>query len=405
MPRPIEKLRLTERSIANLTLADGESDRVFWDSGVAGFGIRLRAGGSRTWIYRYRIGDKQRSMLLGSAKSVPPNVARKNAALLEARVRMSEDPARDREKAKIEASSTVGALVEEYLEARKAKWRRKSYASVRRYLVEYAKPLHRLPIAEVSQRDAAVVLNNIAKGHGDVTANRARASLCAFFGWVIREGIRLPEGNVASYTEKRKETSRERVLTEVEVKRIWHAAGNDDFGTALRLLILTGQREMEIGALRWDEVHEDRILLPAHRVKNKRAHTVPLSDAAIAILNQLRDSGRAHVFGDTEAGYQGWPRAKRILDNHIAETGDPLPHWTIHDIRRSVATHMVELGVQPHIVEAVLNHVSGHRGAVAGIYNRATYDKEKRAALNLWAEHLLAVIEGRKAVVVPLRRA
>jgi len=75
MPRPIEKLRLTERSIANLTLADGESDRVFWDSGVAGFGIRLRAGGSRTWIYRYRIGDKQRSMLLGSAKSVPPNVA------------------------------------------------------------------------------------------------------------------------------------------------------------------------------------------------------------------------------------------------------------------------------------------------------------------------------------------
>jgi len=213
MPRPIEKLRLTERSIANLTLADGESDRVFWDSGVAGFGIRLRAGGSRTWIYRYRIGDKQRSMLLGSAKSVPPNVARKNAALLEARVRMSEDPARDREKAKIEASSTVGALVEEYLEARKAKWRRKSYASVRRYLVEYAKPLHRLPIAEVSQRDAAVVLNNIAKGHGDVTANRARASLCAFFGWVIREGIRLPEGNVASYTEKRKETSRERVAS------------------------------------------------------------------------------------------------------------------------------------------------------------------------------------------------
>ena len=238
-----------------------------------------------------------------------------------------------------------------------------------------------------------------------MTANRARASLCAFFGWVIREGIRLPEGNVASYTEKRKETSRERVLTEVEVKRIWHAAGNDDFGAALRLLILTGQREMEIGALRWDEVHEDRILLPAHRVKNKRAHTVPLSDAAIAILNQLRDSGRAHVFGDTEAGYQGWPRAKRILDNHIAETGGPLPHWTIHDIRRSVATHMVELGVQPHIVEAVLNHVSGHRGGVAGIYNRATYDKEKRAALNLWAEHLLAVIEGRKAVVVPMRRA
>src|SRR6516225_4576578 len=98
-------------------------------------------------------------MLLGLAKGVTPNVARKNAAVLEFFFLQGEDGIRDREKAKIEASSTVGALVEEYLEARKAKWRRKSYASVRRYLVEYAKPLHRLPIAEVSQRDAAVVLN------------------------------------------------------------------------------------------------------------------------------------------------------------------------------------------------------------------------------------------------------
>ena len=83
----------------------------------------------------------------------------------------------------------------------------------------------------------------------------------------------------------------------------------------------------------------------------------------------------------------------------------PLEHWTIHDLRRTVATGMAELGVQPHIIEALLNHVSGHKGGVAGIYNRATYDKEKREALNLWGEHVLSVIEGRGAKVLPLKRA
>jgi integrase len=95
----------------------------------------------------------------------------------------------------------------------------------------------------------------------------------------------------------------------------------------------------------------------------------------------------------------------RELDARLADAGNALPYWTLHDLRRTVATGMADLGVQPHIVEAVLNHVSGHKGGVAGIYNRATYDKEKREALNLWAEHVVATVEGRKAVVVPLKRA
>jgi len=120
-----------------------------------------------------------------------------------------------------------------------------------------------------------------------------------------------------------------------------------------------------------------------------------------AILNQFRPDGRAHVFGRADSiGFDGWGYAKRTLDARITEKGKQLDHWTIHDLRRTVATRMADLGVQPHIIEAVLNHVSGHKGGVAGIYNRATYDKEKREALNLWAEHVTALVEGRKAVVV-----
>jgi len=232
-----------------------------------------------------------------------------------------------------------------------------------------------------------------------------RASLSAFFGWVIREGIRLPEGNVASYTNKREEKSRDRVLSDGEIKTIWKACHDDDYAAILRLLILTGQRASEIAELRWDEVHDEQIVLPAERTKNGRSHIIPLSEPAAAIIAKFPRGDRRYVFGRDDTGFQGWAKAKARIDVLIAGDRKPLAHWTPHDLRRTVATRMAELGVQPHIIEAVLNHVSGHKAGVAGIYNRASYDKEKRAALSLWAEHVLVIVEGRAATVVPMKRA
>jgi integrase len=228
-----------------------------------------------------------------------------------------------------------------------------------------------------------------------------RSSLSALFSWVLKEGIRLPEGNIVAHTNKHEERSRDRVLTDAELKTIWCGLPDSHFGSIVKLLILTGQRAAEIGGLQWDEIHDEQIVLPSARTKNKRTHIIPLSDPARAILNQFQANGRSHVFGYADAtGFDGWGYAKRNLDASI-----DLEHWTIHDLRRTVATRMAELGVQPHIIEAVLNHVSGHKGGIAGVYNRATYDREKREALNLWAEHVMALIEGRKAVVVPMKRA
>jgi integrase len=271
---------------------------------------------------------------------------------------------------------------------------------VRRHLTLYAKPLHRLPIAAVSQRDVAALLGHLAKESGDITSNRVRASLSAFLGWIIREGIRLPEGNVASYTNKREEKSRDRVLSDAELKTIWQACPDNDYGAVLKLLMLTGQRAGEIAALRWNEIHDDQIVLSAGRTKNNRAHVVPLSEPAKAILAVFDARGRSCVFGRDNRGFCGWSTAREGIDARIAAAGADLPHWTPHDMRRTVATRMAELGVQPHVIEAVLNHVSGHKGGVAGIYNRATYDREKRDALNLWVAHLTAVIEGAPSKVV-----
>jgi hypothetical protein len=191
-------MRFTVKEIAGVSLPAGRKDFVWWDDEITGLGIRLREGGSRTWIYRYRRGSKQRSMKLGSAKSVPLAVARENASKLEAEVRLGGDPALKNQTANLAADTTFAILANQYLEARKSKWRPKSYAQSQRHLLKYAKPLHRLPITAVSQRNIANLLSDITKDSGEATSNRLRSTLCSFFSWIIKEGIRLPEGNVAS---------------------------------------------------------------------------------------------------------------------------------------------------------------------------------------------------------------
>jgi integrase len=412
-------MKLTIKSTEGLKLPPGKVDFIAWDDDVTGFGLRLREGGSRTWIYQYRIGSKQRRMVLGSARAVTLSLARENAGKLEAKVKLGGDPAMEKETARRDADNTVGALLDQYLEAKKAgktkrKVRPRSYAEIERHLKTHAKPLHRLPIGAMSQRDVASLLGDVATEAGNVTSNRVRASLSAFLAWALGEGIRLPEGNVASYTNKRDEKSRDRVLDNPrarrkshELKAIWDSCEDDDYGAIIKLLVLTGQRANEIAGLRWDEILHGEIVLPGERTKNHRTHIVPLSDPARAILAKLEKEkeDRSHVFGRDDTGFQGWSKAKEKLGERMAEAGTTIPHWTPHDIRRSVATHMAEIGIQPHIIEAVLNHVSGHKAGIAGIYNRATYDKEKREALNRWAEYLLGIVENRAAVVVEMKRA
>jgi integrase len=154
------------------------------------------------------------------------------------------------------------------------------------------------------------------------------------------------------------------------------------------------------------------IVFPPARTKNNREHEVPMSDAVREILESRgQKDGRDLVFGEGKGPFAGWSNAKDALDARLLiarkevlrEKAKGLPDWRLHDIRRTVATSMGDLGVHPHIIEAVLNHVSGHKAGVAGIYNRATYAAEKAAALRLWADHLRTIIDGGARKVLPLR--
>jgi integrase len=260
-----------------------------------------------------------------------------------------------------------------------------------------------------------------------------RASLSTFFGWIIREGLMGPNpANPVTFTNKRGESSRDRVLTPAELRAAWNALPQGDFADIVKLLMLTAQRREEMGALRWSEITNelDAIDLPAERTKNHREHHVPLPAAAQAILAaRPRWAGRDLVFGRGDGGYSGWSNCKERLDAAITEAAGkkapPMPAWRLHDLRRSAATYMggglpkkqldklpmqdrklaEGLGVQPHIIEEVLNHISGHRAGVAGTYNRGIYEQEKRTALARWAERLVAIVEDRSDNVVPLARA
>jgi integrase len=389
-------MKLTQSIVNTLTIPPGKREAIYFDADLPGFGLRLRATGGRTWCFQYAIGQKQRRMSLGAASATTLAVARKTASELYARVKLGEEASRSEKKRR--ATDTVEAMLRLFLPEKKRALRPKSAIALERHMLNYAKPLHGLGVALVTRRDIGTLLAAITASSGGSTANRLRASLSTFFAWAIARGI--AEQNPVIGTHVAPEQSRARVLSMNELATIWKACGPDPYGVCIKLLMLTGCRSNEIGGLRHDEIRDGTIVLPPARVKNKRTHIVPLSAEAAAILAAVPPMEGGFVFCGTRP-FSSWGRGKSALDARLA--GAKLDHWTQHDLRRSAATHMAEIGVAPHIVEAVLNHVSGHKAGVAGIYNHATYEREKRQALALWAEHIMAAVEGRKPIVVSLR--
>jgi integrase len=404
-------VKLIQRQIDTINPPTGKAEAIHFDDALPGFGLRVRAGGSRVYIVQYKIGAKQRRVTLGTTAQLRLDVARNRACDILSGARLGHDAAGERAEARIRAADTCEAAFRRYLNRQKARLRPKSYAETERYLLDHWKPLHGFAVAKVERRTIAGRLTDLVEASGPAAADRARAALSAFFAWAIREG--LGDTNpVVGTNQPGASRSRDRVLTETELAGVWHAAGDDKaaigssgqaYGTIVRLLILTGQRRNEIGGLRWPEIDLGGrlIKLPAERTKNGRPHDVPLSDPAWELLRAMPHRIGPHdtVFSTAKTGFTDHSRAKHALDARLR----PMAPWVLHDLRRSVATHMAEIGIAPHIIEAILNHVSGHKAGVAGVYNRAVYEREKRMALDLWGAHIMALAEGWAASVVPLR--
>ena len=394
-------MKLTAAAVRSLALPTGVTDKIFFDDELPRFGVRMRAGGSRTWIVQYGIGGKERKLPLGPVSALDPSKARALAKDVLARVRLGEDPLALKHEAAARASETLGAQLPRYLAFKRASLRSRSYAQVERHLTVHAKPLHGRPLASLvsDRRSVAVVLAKVAETSGPVEANMVRSSLSACCRWLMGEG--LLDGNPIIATNKAAQNgARKRVLSDAELKRVWNGLSGGRYDAIVKLLVLTGLRREEIGGLRWDEIDLDRELihLPAERCKNKRPHDQPLSSAALAIIAALPREGDK-VF----AAFGSWGRAKERLDRKL---GNDVAPWRLHDLRRLVSTTMHDkLGIQPHIVEHILGHV-GHQGGTAGVYNKADYLDERRRALEKWADHVEGIVTGKRPVaeVVRLRK-
>jgi integrase len=396
-------MKLTKQSTATLALLPGKSEGIFWDDDLPGFGIRIRAGGSRTWVYQYKIGGQHRRITLGSSGAVSPARAREIAGEHHAKVRLGRDPSTEKTEGRARAAETMAAVLQNYLTFKRRKLRPRSYIEIERHLLQNARPLHSFHLAKINRRDIAGRISAFAAETSGTSANHMRAALSAFFAWAIGEG--LIDSNPVMGTNRWEDQSRDRVLSDDELLTIWLTLGDDDYSVILKVLMLTGQRLNEIGGLRWSEIVGDAIVLPPSRCKNNRQHIIPLPASVRALLDGRARNGE-FVFGRGRP-FVRWFKAKAALDQRVKEAGSELQHWTHHDLRRTMATRMAEeLGIAPHVIEAVLNHISGHKAGVAGVYNRATYTEEKKRALQRWASYIGEVVGGKpSAKVVQLRGA
>jgi integrase len=410
---------MRRHEVSALTLPVGKKDHLVPDGTVPGLALRLREGGGRTWVFQYRIGDKQRRMTLGSAAVLSVQEARRRATQLYANAKLGMDPAQHKEEAKALAGETVKAKLPLFLarqqeRVRDGYLRQSSYVEIARHLLVHGKRLHPKPLADVTRRDVAALLSSLTEKLSGATVNRVQTTLSGFFVWCMHQG--LLDGNPAGGTERREESKRTRLITDAELRDIWSALRDDAYGDIMRLLILTGARAREIGALHWSETDLTArlITLPPERTKNRREHEILLSDDAVVILcvrpRLTWPDGTPCdlIFGRGKQGFNDWAGSKIDLGRRIKQVRhaagvEPMPDWTVHDFRRLVSTAMHgRLGVMPHVVEAVLGHV-GHQGGTAGRYNLALYRSEKASALNGWAQLVADIVAGRERKVVPLR--
>jgi integrase len=248
-----------------------------------------------------------------------------------------------------------------------------------------------------------------------ISSNRGRKihdTLHILFGW-LQDQHRVVANAVAGLKRPRPPSSRSRVLNTDpntrgadELRFFWGACSEigQPWEVLFKLLLLTGARRDEIGQLKWVELNDDRtaILLEGSRTKNSRPLHLDLPPLATGLIKSIEPVSEKFVFSIAgHSAIAGYAKAKRRLDAAMlrlakAEHGPDaeIAAWRLHDLRRSAATSMADIGILPHVIEACLNHVSGAKASVAGIYNRATYDNEKRAALVLWAEHVERIVTG-----------
>jgi integrase len=378
-----------------------------WDSTVRGFGFARRRAADGTMLDRYlarkRLGKLMPKMTL-DAQSVSFTQAQDAAKDWLAEIQLKKNP-RAAQKAMLEEQSRITYVdaVTDYLAVKVKKLRTSSFRQAKLYLTNPGYFGFKKPLAAITRSDIATRLDAISSENGVETAKRARSILYTMFKWAINKGHVDVNPVALTEVEEPEETTPEvvRVLNADELKAVWDACGaDDDYSRIIRLLILTGCRRDEVGGMRWSEfdLQQGTFTIPVERSKNKRAHTLPLPAMALDIIRSIPQRvGCDHLFASK--GFSMWSRSKKLLDG-----ASGVKAWKLHHIRHTVSTGMNDIGIDPHIVDATLNHLA-NRQKMERRYNHSEYLVQKAQTLIRWADHVNSVVTGEPRKIEPLPRA
>jgi integrase len=393
---------LTTRKLE--ALKPGKSRREIPDGGLPGLYVIVQPTGGLAWAVRYRFHRRPRKLTLGRYPVLNLKVARELGAKALREVAEGRDPAREKTRRTTPAAKDNGIehLVAEFVTRHcERRLRPGSAKETARILRCYVLPAWRgWTVSEITRADIRALVEPMAET--PVMANRTYKVVRRLFSWAVEQDVAATSpcnGMRAPFTE----TARDRVLTDAELLLIWRAAKTlgGPGGLLIRLLALSGQRRSECAGMRWDELdlQQGTWTLPASRVKNGRTHVVPLSGAAVELLQAVPCLGPFVVSPTGEHPTKDFAKIKRDIDALLPAN---MARWVLHDLRRSFASGLARLGIDLATIERALNHVSGSFRGVAGVYQRYDFQIEVRRAMNAWASRIFTLESGDR-VVVPLR--
>lgn len=396
-------MRLTEQGIRKLPIP-AKGNKIHYDEVISGFGLRVTAGSSRAFVLNYRFRGRERRITIGRWPEWSATAAREQAKEFRRAIDRGEDPLGEREQLREDPS--FGELVKEYLKVEASK--QKSKDEYARILNKDALPQWRnLRAAEIRRRDVIALIEKKAET-APIAANRLFELLRRMFNFAVRRDI--VEANPCALVKKPgEERSKDRVLSNQEIKALWEALDGPWFSAqtaaAIRLILVTAQRPGEVVSIRWEDLDLDGgwWTIPSERAKNTLAHRVPLNLIAREILRSLPPVANWVFPSNEEERHMDRNGLAVALWRARERKTDPLTvlDFSPHDLRRTAASHMASGGVERFVIGRLLNHVEP---GVTKVYDRHSYDQEKQRAAKTWENRLRAILSHRRsAEVVEIR--
>jgi integrase len=399
----------------------------YWDT-QSPLGVRITYKGTKTYFVMSRVLEeglrKLKRISLGHVGAIPLTEARDQARNFQAMAKDGLDPrtiTREKKETQVEESrlsfqATRAEFITRYCKGKdekgKGRLRPATLAEYERILNgDELKSWEKKSIRSIDRKAILQVIDSIVDRGAPIMANRYSAVLSRYFSWCLERGY---IDAAPPISKPGKETKRDRVLTDPEIIDVWNAAVQKKgiYAEMIKLLLLTGQRRGEVSGMRWEELHDldgenPYWIIPATRSKNGIQHTVSLSPQAVQAISALPRIAKSPYCLTTtgKTPISGFNCMKERFDKLITaarakEKLGAIPGWTLHDLRRTVASGMARLNVPPHVVEKILNHTGGEISGVAAVYNRHEYTEEKKNALNTWASYIETLLDQKKTVRV-----